>query len=134
MWKHPLDTGGRMQTAEDGHDDVADPEPPDVGNPGSESGDLPWTSFREAAQAAVEPLHTHLGLDLWVVTRVQHDTQRTLAAAPAGTLPAGASLPWAQTLCSRMVPCAPRAAPPLRAVPAYAAARTGAAASVGAYL
>lgn len=82
----------------------------------------PWRDFGTAACSALEFLHQQLGWDVWSVTRVVGDRQVVLHAHPAGTLPPGTSLPWAESYCRLMVTGrAPRAATVTAAVPEYAA-------------
>lgn len=82
----------------------------------------PWGGFAEAADAVLALLQSRLGMDLWAVTRVHGDRQEVLVARSTGfPVPAGAVLPWAESLCARMVTgTAPRIAPRVRHEPAYA--------------
>lgn len=96
---------------------------------------LPFGSFAAAAQQTLEFLHTRVGMDLWLVTRVTEDRQTAISAHPAGLVQPGMALPWAEGFCSRMVAGnGPRVASVTAAVPAYAEVQMGLAARVGAYL
>lgn len=95
----------------------------------------PWQGFPEAAAAAVQMLHTRVGLALWLVTRVEGADQVVVAADPPGLLPVGAAAPWQEGYCWRMVRGeGPKVAPVLAAVPAYAGLRQGQQPRVRAYL
>jgi len=95
----------------------------------------PWGGFAEAADAVLALLQDRLGMDLWAVTQVRGEHQEVLVARSAGfPVPAGAVLPWAESFCSRMVAGAPRIAPRVRAVPAYASAAFGERYRIGAYV
>ena len=95
----------------------------------------PWGGFAEAADAVLALLQDRLGMDLWAVTQVRGEHQEVLVARSAGfPVPPGAVLPWAESFCSRMVAGAPRIAPRVRAVPAYASAGFGDRYRIGAYV
>jgi GGDEF domain-containing protein len=90
-----------------------------------------------AAAAAVEHLAELLALELWLVTAVQDGTQTVVAAAGewAPAAPPGASYPWEESFCLRMVERrGPVAAPDITAVPAYADLAVGPLAQVRAYV
>ena len=81
----------------------------------------PWASFDEAASAALAALHARVGLDLWLMTKVQGADQVVLVAYPTGLIAEGTPLSWENALCRRMVSGeGPRAAGVVAAVPAYA--------------
>jgi GAF domain-containing protein len=96
---------------------------------------LPWRDFPTAACAALEALHTRLGWDVWVVTRIVDDRQVVLHAHPPDVIRPGTWLPWADTFCRLMIAGeAPRLATVTAAVPAYANLRDGPAARIAAYI
>lgn len=98
---------------------------------------LPWPGFALAATAAVEHLEQLLALDLWLVTAVQDGTQTVVASAGAWSPLAapGATYPWQDSLCQRMVERrGPVVAPDVAAVPAYAEAAVGPLAGVRSYV
>jgi GAF domain-containing protein len=95
----------------------------------------PWRDFPAAACGVLEALHTRLGWDVWVVTRVVDDRQIVLHAHPPDVIPPGTWLPWADTFCRLMIAGeAPRAATVTAAVPAYANLRVGPASRIAAYI
>lgn len=97
--------------------------------------DAPWAGFEEAADAAVTVLHGRLGMDLWLVTRVEGGGQAVVAAYPRDVVPVATVLPWAHSFCRRMASGeGPRVAPVVAAVPAYAGLRVGPAKEVAAYV
>ena len=89
---------------------------------------VPWRGFALAAQAAVQHLVDQVGLDLWMVTRVEGERQVVVAAAGSWRTEAapGTVLPWSQSYCLRMVQGeGPQVADDVLVVPAYAAVTTG---------
>jgi diguanylate cyclase len=95
----------------------------------------PYTDFSEASQGAVEFLHERIGLDLWLVTRVEDDRQVAVVAHPRQVVEPGMAIPWAEGFCSRMVEGkGPRIASVTAAVPAYAGLSFGPAKRVSAYV
>jgi diguanylate cyclase len=96
----------------------------------------PWSGFAEAADAVLALLQSRLGMDLWAVTRVRGGTQEVLVARSTGfPVPPGAVLPWAESLCARMVAgTAPRIAPRVRHEPGYAGAGFAGKYPVAAYI
>lgn len=98
---------------------------------------LPWPGFALAATAAVEHLEELVALDLWLVTAVRAGAQTVVAAAGtwAPQAPPGATYPWQDSFCLRMVERrGPVVAPDIAAVPAYAELAVGALAGVRAYV
>ena len=92
------------------------------------------TDFGEVAAGAVSFLHAQLGLDLWLVNLRDGQDLRVAAAAGAD-VDVDVVVPWAETVCARMVRGeGPRCAPRCLHVPTYAAApgrRTTAQAHLG---
>ena len=85
----------------------------------------------------MQHLHGRFGLDLWMLTHVDRDTQTVIASAGpwTGRAPPGAAFPWSASLCRRMVAeQEPPVAPDISAVPAYAEAATGVLADVRCYV
>lgn len=77
------------------------------------------------------------GLDLWLVTAVEHDVQTVVASAGdwADVAPPGLTFPWQQSFCLRMLERqGPTVAPDISTVPAYAAVAVGPLAGVKAYV
>ena len=66
---------------------------------------LPWPGFALAAASADEHLEELVPLDLWLVTAVRDGTQTVVAAAGAwaSSAPPGATSPWQDSFCLRMV-------------------------------
>lgn len=90
-----------------------------------------------AAETALDLLVDLAPMDLWLVTAVHDDLEEVVAARGALGAPvrSGAVLPWADSYCRRMVAGeAPRAAPRVRDVPAYAASPLTRRWGVAAYL
>lgn len=97
--------------------------------------DTAWRDFTEAADTAVRVLHSVLGMDVWLVTSVLEDDQTVIAAHPAGLVPPGTRLSWADAYCRRMVSGeGPRVAPVVAAVPAYAELQPDRSPNVAAYV
>ena len=95
----------------------------------------PWRDWTAAVDGLLTFLHEHVGWDVWMVTRVIDDCQIVLRSSPAGSVPTGARLPWAESFCREMVEGrAPRLATVTAAVPAYAARTKGLAHEVSAYI
>ena len=98
---------------------------------------LPWPGFALAAAAAVDHLEELVALDLWLVTAVRDSTQTVVAAAGAWApqAPPGATYPWQDSFCLRMVERqGPVVAPDIAAVPAYAEVPVGLLPGVRAYV
>jgi GAF domain-containing protein len=104
--------------------------------PSPEIADMaPWRDWPAAASGALEYLYAHSSWDAWLVTRLVGDRQVILCAQPRGTVPPGASLPWAESFCRQMVSGdAPRVATVTAAVPEYASRTLPNGWSVSAYI
>ena len=96
----------------------------------------PPGDFAAASAATLRFLHEHMGFNLWVVTRTDGKNWIALHTEDHGYgLPPNVVLPWADSLCSRMVAgVGPRVAPDVNAVPAYAEALHGRGARIQAYI
>lgn len=97
----------------------------------------PWPGFALAAQAAVQHLADHFGLDLWLVTAVQDDDQVIVASAGPWSEFAtpGTVFPWQESFCQEMTSQrGPTVACDVRDFPAYAARAVGVLAQVQAYV
>lgn len=95
----------------------------------------PWGGFREAVSAALQVLHSRVGLDVWLLTKVVGNDQVVLSAYPHGLIDEGTRLTYNDTFCRRMVAGeGPRVAAVVAAVPAYAGLRMGQDLKVSAYV
>jgi diguanylate cyclase len=97
----------------------------------------PWPGFALAADAGVRHLHEQLGLDLWLVTHLEHDELVVVASAGPwqDLMPPGTTVPWREAFCSRMVDrTGPVCAPDVLDVPVYATLVAGVFARVRAYV
>lgn len=97
----------------------------------------PWPGFAFAAQAAAEHLHAEVGMDLWLVTRVEGDEQQVVASAGPWQHLAqpGVVFSWSASFCRPMTQGqGPLAAARVADVPSYAGLTVGALAGVRAYL
>ena len=95
----------------------------------------PWRDWSSAADGVLRFLHSHVGWDVWMVTRVVGDRQVVLQAWPERHVPPGAEVPWAESLCRRMVEGrGPRLATVTAAVPAYAHQTSGDLRDIAAYV
>ncbi|GAB4083074.1 histidine kinase [Modestobacter muralis] len=81
---------------------------------------VPFEDWAAAARASLGFLHRTVGLDAWMVTRVQPPHQHVLLSHPRESVPCGTSVPWTQSFCHSMVNgSGPRVATVAAAVPAY---------------
>ncbi len=95
----------------------------------------PFEDWAAAAREALSFLHDHVGLDVWMLTRVVGDEQVVLCAHPAEVVPPGTAVPWDRSFCRKMVAGAgPRVSTVTAATPAYANLLTGHAERVAAYV
>ena len=96
---------------------------------------LPFDDWTSAARASLAFLHRTVGLDVWMVTRVEDPLQRVLHAYPPEAVPSGTALLWESSFCRSMVSGAgPRVATVTAATPAYRDLRTGLTERVAAYI
>jgi GAF domain-containing protein len=96
---------------------------------------LPFEDWPAAAHASVAFLHRTVGLDVWMVTRVDEPQQVVLHSHPEGIIPHGAAVPWDRSFCRSMVTGdGPRVATVAAATPAYRDLETGLTERVAAYI
>ena len=96
---------------------------------------VPFEDWPAAVRAALEFLHRTVGLDVWMLTRVDGDQQVVVTAHPAELAPSGTAVPWDQSFCRAMVSGAgPRVSTVTAATPAYAQLLTGHVERVAAYV
>jgi GAF domain-containing protein len=94
----------------------------------------PWRDWSSAADAALQFLHSYLGWDVWLVTRVEGDRWIVLRAHPSSVVEPGTELAWESSFCRQMHEGnAPRLATVTAAVPAYAGRATGPLRGIAAY-
>jgi hypothetical protein len=95
----------------------------------------PFEDWPAAVRGALAFLHTSVGLDVWMLTRVIGDMQVVLHADPEGMVPVGTAIPWDRSFCWKMVNgTGPRVSTVTAATPAYANMLTGHAERVAAYM
>jgi diguanylate cyclase (GGDEF)-like protein len=94
-----------------------------------------YEDFSSAAEAALGLLREKVGLRFWMVTRIDGDDLIVLNTVGNGMgIKNGDALSWADTLCRHMAQGdAPRLAPRVSDVPAYASAPGAKAFNIGAY-
>jgi GAF domain-containing protein len=96
---------------------------------------VPFDDWTGAARASLAFLHRTVGLDVWMVTRLEAPQQLILLAHPQERIPTGASVPWDRSFCHSMVSGAgPRVATVTAATPAYRDLTTGLPWRVAAYI
>ncbi|RJK97965.1 EAL domain-containing protein [Vallicoccus soli] len=98
-----------------------------------------FADFRSAAAAVLRLLRDEVGMDLWAVCRASGDDQVVLLAErEAGSaygFAEGDALPWQSSLCRRMLHgTAPKVAPRVEEVPAYATAGNRSLLPIAAYV
>ena len=93
-------------------------------------------NFEIASKAVIEYLHNHVGVGMWMTTRVADSHQVLLAGeAKIYGLEPGVALPWADTICHRMTNnSGPNIALNLAEVPEYAESPLLQYAEVGSYV
>ncbi|WP_254781809.1 histidine kinase [Modestobacter sp. DSM 44400] len=95
----------------------------------------PFEDWSAAARGALAVLHSTVGLDLWMLTRVEGNDQVMLHAHPRELVPAGTTVPWDRSFCRKMVSGAgPRVSTVTAATPVYASVRAGHTESIAAYV
>ena len=96
----------------------------------------PLPDFERASKAALAFLHEHLGMGLWMVTRVAGEDWIVLTSEDHGyDVAPGTVFPWADSFCSRMVQGeGPRIAPISADVPAYRDAPIAGYTPIGSYI
>ena len=96
---------------------------------------VPFEDWPAAARASLAFLHRTVGLDVWLVTRLEEPLQVVLHAHPQEVLPPGSSIFWDRSFCHSMVSGAgPRVATVAAATPAYRDLETGLPHRVAAYI
>ena len=96
---------------------------------------VPFDDWPAAARAALAFLHRTVGLDVWMVTRVEEPEQVVLYSHPPEVLPPGTSILWERSFCRTMVAGeGPRVATVATATPAYRDHETGLPHRVAAYV
>jgi GAF domain-containing protein len=102
--------------------------------PGGTADVTPWRDWSSAAEAALQFLHSYLGWDVWLVTRVEGGRQIVLHAYPPTVVRVGTEIEWESSFCRQMLAGnAPRVATVTAAVPAYAGRATGRLRGIAAY-
>jgi GAF domain-containing protein len=95
----------------------------------------PFEDWAAAARGALAFLYKNVGLDVWMLTKLEADDQIVLYAHPREVVPSGAAVPWDRSFCRKMVAGAgPRVSTVTAATPAYANMLTGHAERVAAYI
>jgi GAF domain-containing protein len=96
---------------------------------------VPFPDWTAAASASLAFLYRTVGLDVWMVTRVEEPEQVVLCSHPGEVIPAGTTVPWARSFCHSMVSGeGPRVATVATATPAYLGLVTGLDHRVAAYV
>jgi GAF domain-containing protein len=95
----------------------------------------PFEDWTAAARASLAYLHRTVGLDVWLVTRLEEPLQVVLHSHPPEVLPPGSSIFWNRSFCHSMVSGeGPRVATVAAATPAYRDLETGLPQRVAAYM
>ena len=95
----------------------------------------PFEDWPAAVRGALPVLHSTVGLDVWMLTRVTGAEQVVLHAHPGELVAFGTSIPWDRSFCHKMVSgVGPRVSTVTAATPAYANMLTGRAERVAAYI
>ena len=96
---------------------------------------VPFEDWPAAARASIAFLHRTVGLDVWMVTRVEEPMQVVLHSHPQELIPRGTAILWERSFCRPMVSgTGPRVATVAAATPAYRDLQTGLPQRVAAYL
>jgi GAF domain-containing protein len=81
---------------------------------------VPFEDWSAAARASLAFLYRTVGLDVWMVTRVDEPQQVVLQSHPPEVVPAGSAISWDRSFCRSMVSgVGPRVATVAAATPAY---------------
>jgi GAF domain-containing protein len=82
---------------------------------------FPFPDWPSAVRGALAFLYRTVGLDVWMLTRVEGDRQVVLLAHPPEVMPVGTWVPWDESFCHKMVHgVGPRVSTVTAATPAYA--------------
>jgi GAF domain-containing protein len=96
---------------------------------------VPFDDWSAAARASLAFLHRTVGLDVWLVTRLEQPLQVVVHSHPQEVLPPGTSIFWDRSFCHSMVSgIGPRVATVAAATPAYRDLETGLPQRVAAYI
>jgi GAF domain-containing protein len=96
---------------------------------------VPFSDWTAAASASLAYLYRTVGLDVWMVTKVDEPQQVVLSSHPSEVIPAGTTVPWNRSFCHSMVSgVGPRVATVAAATPAYLGLVTGLNHRVAAYV
>lgn len=96
---------------------------------------VPFEDWAAAARASVAFLHRTVGLDVWMVTRVEEPVQVVLHSSSPELIPRGTEVLWERSFCRPMVSgVGPRVATVAAAPPAYRDLETGLPQRVAVYL
>jgi hypothetical protein len=95
----------------------------------------PFQDWTAAARGVLAFLYKEVGLDVWMLTRLDADEQVVLFAHPREVVPTGSTVAWDRSFCRKMVAgIGPRVSTVTAATPAYANLLTGHAERVAAYI
>jgi GAF domain-containing protein len=95
----------------------------------------PYEDWPSAVRNALAFLYRSVGMDVWMLTRVEGDRQIVLLAHPREAVPAGMSVAWDESFCRVMVTgAAPRVSTVTAATPAYAQRMAGPFENIAAYV
>lgn len=85
---------------------------------------VPFEDWPSAVRSALAFLHATVGLDVWMLTRLEGDQQVVLYSHPHELAPVGSAQPWDESFCRKMVAgSGPRISTVTAATPAYARPR-----------
>jgi GAF domain-containing protein len=95
----------------------------------------PYEDWPSAVRSALAFLYRTVGLDVWMLTRIEGDRQVVLLAHPREAVPVGMSVAWDESFCRVMVTGAgPRVSTVTAATPAYAQRLAGPFERIAAYV
>jgi GAF domain-containing protein len=95
----------------------------------------PYEDWPSAVRNALAFLYRSVGMDVWMLTRVEGDRQIVLLAHPREAVPPGMSVAWDESFCRVMVTgAAPRVSTVTAATPAYAQRMAGPFENIAAYV
>lgn len=84
----------------------------------------PWEDVEQTSHDVLTMLRENVGLDVWMLNRLDGDVYTTVAVVPDNIARPGMSLPWSATFCRLMVAGeAPQVASVVSAVPEYVVLR-----------
>ena len=102
----------------------------------ADAGQISQEDFGSAAEVALGLLREKVGMSFWMTTRIAGDELVVLNTVGSGIeLKSGDVIPWADSLCWRMVAgSGPRVAPNVAEIPAYAVSPSAQSLKVGAFV